>query len=153
MDVILFTRGSGEITIRNLPAGASSQDFQDAMQNAIDSGKATDAPQIIDDTIPPTDRSFRGAWIHNGGIVEIDMPKARIIHATRIVQAQAAEIARLKVEERVERLKGNTAQANAHATTVVALEALDLNVLATQIANAPNPAALSAVFPSNVPRL
>ncbi len=80
------------------------------------------------------------------------MPKARDIHADRMGVAHAAEIARLKIEERRERLKGNTSQADAHAATVTALEALNLNALATQIANAPNPTALSAIWPANVPR-
>ncbi len=79
------------------------------------------------------------------------MPKARNIHAERMGAAQAAEIARLKVEERKERLKSNTAKADAHAATITALEALDLNVLATQIAAAPNPTALSAIWPADVP--
>ena len=69
-----------------------------------------------------------------------------------IAAAQAAEIARLKVEERKERLSSNTAQADSHAATITALEALDLNVLATQIAAVPNATALSAIWPVNVPR-
>ena len=107
--------------------------------------------RIIDDTTLPT-RTFRNAWRQSGVIVSVDMPLAREIHAGRIAQAQVAEIARLKVEERKERLKGNTAQADAHAATATALEALDLNVLATQIGAAPNPTALSAIWPANVPR-
>ena len=80
------------------------------------------------------------------------MPLAREIHAGRIARAQVAEIARLKVEERKERLKGKTTQADAHAATIIALEALDLNVLATQISAAPNPTALNSIWPVGVPR-
>ena len=152
MNVIIFSRGSGEVTVRNMPAGASDQDFQDAMQDAVNSGKAADIPEIVADTTLLADRNFRVAWRRSGSVVSVDMSLARDIHAGRIATAQVAEIARLKVEERKERLKGNTAQADAHAATVTALEALDLNVLAAQIANAPNPTALSAIWPANVPR-
>ncbi len=88
----------------------------------------------------------------DGSKIVVNMPAARGIHAGRIAVAQAAEIARLKVEERKERLSSNTAKADAHAATVTALEALDLNVLAMQIAAAPNPTALSAIWPAQVPR-
>lgn len=99
------------------------------------------------------DRDFRNALEKPGlGPPTVNMPKAREIHADRIALTQATEIARLKIEERKERLKGNTAQADSHAATITALEALDLNVLATQIANAPNLTALSAIWPANVPR-
>ena len=88
----------------------------------------------------------------DGAKIVVNMPAARSVHAGRVAVAQAAEIARLKVEERAERLKSNTAKANAHAATITALEALDLNVLATQIGAAPNATALSAIWPVNVPR-
>ncbi len=149
---IIFTRSNGEITVRNLLPGAMAQDFTNAIQHAIDSGKAVDTPVVVDQTDIPADRIFRNAWRRSGGTVLVDMPLARDIHAGRIATAQVAEIARLKVEERKERLKGNMVKANAHAATVTALEALDLNVLAMQIANAPNPIALSAIWPANIPR-
>ena len=88
----------------------------------------------------------------DGAEIAVNMSSARDIHAGRMARAQATEIARLKVEERVERLKGSTAQANVHAAMITALEALNLNVLATRIAAASNPTALSAIWPANVPR-
>ncbi len=86
------------------------------------------------------------------GKIEIDMPRARALHAKRIAAAWAAETARLKVAERGARLAGNSAQADQHAATVTALEALDLSGLATQIADATNPTALKASWPAQVPR-
>jgi len=109
--------------------------------------------EVMEFALLPSSREFRNAWEKPGlGVPTVAMAKAREIHAERIAIAQAAEIARLKVEERKERLKSNTAQADAHAATITALEALDLNVLATQIAAAPNPTALSAIWPVDVPR-
>ncbi len=149
---IVFTRSDGAITVRHLPSGASPQDFTDAIQHAIDSGEAVNIPIAVDQTAMPTVRTFRNAWRQSNGAVSVDMPTARGIHAEHIARAHAAEIARVKTEERSERLKGNTTKADAHAATVTALEALDLNVLAMQIANAPNPTALKAVWPMDVPR-
>ncbi len=88
----------------------------------------------------------------DGTKIVVNMPKAREVHAGRIAVAQVAKIARLKVKERRGHLQGNTAQADSHAATVTVLEALDLNALATRIANAPNPTALLAIWPTDVPR-
>ena len=119
-------------------------------------------PAILESTeqaISDDEFSFHGSRATGNALkwdgikIVVDMPAARGIHADHMANAQVAEIARLRVEERKERLKGNTTQADTHAATVVALEALDLNALATQIAAAPNPTALSAIWPANVPRL
>ncbi len=125
---------------------------------AIADVQAKDVPfdatniEVIEIALLPN-REFRDAWEKMGiGTPVVNMPTAREIHAERIAIAQAAEIARLKVEERKERLKSNTTQADNHAATITALEALDLNVLATQIAAAANPTALSAIWPVLIPR-
>lgn len=112
---------------------------------------------IVDMTdLPSKADGFFDAWERDltpgPNVISVNMPKARAIHAGRLGEAQGVEIARLKVEERRERLKGNTAQANAHAAIATALEALDLNQLATRIATAPNSVALSAVWPAQLPR-
>jgi len=151
MDVIVFTRADGNLTVRNLPLGATDQDFARAIQHAIDSGKAADMPIRGNETIRPVDHTFRNAWMITDGSISTDMSKAREIHADHIVNAQTIQMARLKVEERKERLRGNIAQADQHAADTTALEALDLNVLATRIANAATPQALKAIWPAKVP--
>ena len=125
-----------------------------AMQFLVDKDVQADATDvaIVDETSLPSTREFRNAWETVSGAIEVNMPKARDIHGERMAVAHANEIAVLKVEERKERLKGNTAKADAHAATGTALEALDLNVLATRIGNANNPTALSAIWPSDVPK-
>lgn len=112
--------------------------------------QVTTTREIAETDIP--NDFFQGAWRDDGLTLSTDMAKARDIHADRIAVAQAAEIARLKVEERKERLKSNTTKADDHAATIIALEALNLNVLATQIAVAPNPTALKAIWPAQVPK-
>ena len=124
---------------------------QHILDNLVPVQNPTATARIEDVTFPP-DKQFRKAWRAQPGIIVEDMPVSREVHAERIAVAQVVEIARLKVEERKERIKGNTAQADTHAATVTALEVLDLNVLATQIAAAPNPAALKAIWPAQLPR-
>ncbi len=153
---IRYTRPDGGVSVI-VPAPEFVARFN-TEDDAFEAIKARSVPATatsiveIDVANLPPNREFRNAWRVSGGSVDVDMPLARGVHAERIANAQVAEIARLKVEERKERLKGNTSQADTHATTVTALEALDLNVLATQIGAAPNPKALSAIWPANMPR-
>ena len=116
-----------------------------------DQAQVTSAREI-DRADLPNNPEFKDAWEDDGQKIAVNMPIAREIHANHIARALIAEIARLKVKEREERINGNTAQADTHASTITALEALNLNVLAMQIANASNPTALSAIWPANMPR-
>ena len=102
----------------------------------------------------PADRTYRDAWTDDlpGNQIDIDMPKARIIHGEHITAAQVAEMTRLKRDEPRERLKGNATLADRYVTDLVALGALDLDVTATQIAAASNITALAAVWPALLPR-
>ena len=148
--IIAITRSDGGVSIMRLVAGADPTE-------AVAKWEAVNGPAVssreIPDTVIPTDRTFRDAWQHGGTSIDVDMPKARAIHAEKIAVAQTAEIARLKPEERKERLMGNTAQANQHAADTTALEALNLGALATQIQNAATPNALKAIWPAKVPKL
>ena len=138
---------------RVLPNAPGAPDAQDIIAKwHPDHQAAVTGVREINDSDIPSLAAFKDGWRDDGVNITIDMPTARETHADHIAIAQAAEIARLKVEERKERLKSNTAQADDHAATVIALEALDLNVLATQIAAAPNTTALDAIWPAQVPR-
>ena len=156
MKKILFTRPDGGASIVHpAPDARLDTETEDEFVARI---AISDVPadalnvQIIEQSEVPTDRAYRNAWRQSAGVISVDMPAAREIHAGRIAIAQVAEIARLKIEERKERLKGNTSLADSHAATVTALEALDLNTLATQIAAVPNPTALLAIWPADVPQ-
>ena len=153
---IVYTQPNGRVSLVN-PAPeyvASFETEDEAMADLLIRDVPNDAvdAQIIDQTDVPTNREFRNAWKQSAGVFSVDMPQAREIHIEHILLAQNKEITRLKVEERRERLKNNTAKASDHAATIIALEALDFNVLATQITNADNPTALSAVWPALIPR-
>ena len=156
MKRIVYTRPDGGISIvnpsPNAPLATENEDEFIARILAKDVPADAVDVQIVEDTAVLSDRTFRNAWRQTAGVILVDLPAARAIHSERMANAQTAEIGRLKVEERRERLLGNTTQADQHATNLTALEALDLNALATQIQAAPNPTALSAVWPSLLPR-
>lgn len=158
---IVYSRPDGGISVVCPAPGRIAELMAEGMTEdaAIVAIQAKSVPadainiEVMERALIPVSREFRNAWQKPGlGAPVINMVKAREIHAERIAVAQAAEIARLKIEERKERLKGNTAQADAHAATVTTLEALNLNALASQIAVTPTPEALKAVWPAKVPR-
>ena len=161
MKVIVYSRPDGGVSIVNPAPRHLAELIAIGMTEAeaIATIQAKDVPinatdvEVMEQALIPVSREFRNAWVKlEVGPPTINIPKAREIHAEHIATAQVAEIARLKIDERKERLKGSIAQADQHAADIVALEALDLNVLATQITAAPNPTALSAIWPANVPR-
>ncbi len=154
--VIVYERPDGGVTSvspapNNQQPGESDDDFLLRVIAEAVPPDATNVEIILRSNLPSSD--FHNAWVKTGiGPPTVDMVKAREIHAERIAVAQAADIAYLKVEERKERLRGNTTKADAHAATAVALEALNLNTLATQIGNAPNATALRAIWPAELRR-
>ena len=67
--------------------------------------------EIVDVASIPSDRYFRGAWRKNGVNVDIDMPKARDIHMSKIRSIRNKELERLDIEQ----LKGNDVAAQKQA--------------------------------------
>ena len=156
MTRIVFTRPGGKVTVAALtdefigkfPSEAAA--ITDFVATRLPPG-ASKIKTINENALP--NRDFRDAWKQDGaGGVVIDMPLARDIHIDRMAVAHENEIARIKVEERKERLRSNATQADNHAATRTALEALDLSALATRMANAGSTQALSAIWPNDVPR-
>lgn len=45
----------------------------------------------------PQDRTFREAWVYTGGRIVVDMPRARMIHLTRLRVARDAALTELDV--------------------------------------------------------
>ena len=156
MKIIVMARPDGTMFTRTPvephDTDAETEEEYLARLASVNKKGATRVADMDHAELPADHARFKAARRWNGTDVEIDMPKAREIHAEHIATAQAAEIARLKVEERKERLKGNTAKANDHAATIIALEALNLNALATQITAVPNPTALKAIWPALLPK-
>jgi len=76
MSKIIFTNSdggvsvvhpTGEVPINELPAKLGLTDYE-----------------IVDDSVIPTDRTFRNAWVKSGATVSEDLPKCKeIAHDTR----------------------------------------------------------------------
>ena len=86
MSKIIYTNLEGTVSII-IPVG----DVKNAVKD-VPSGLSY---EIVDDSVIPTDRSFRNAWKQNGKTIEIDMTKAKEIHKTNIRLARKEKLAEL----------------------------------------------------------
>ncbi|KKL98937.1 hypothetical protein LCGC14_1819420 [marine sediment metagenome] len=154
---IVFTRGEGSVSIVG-PAPEFVARFP-TEADALAAILAMDVPanaidvEIVDKATIPTDHWFRNAWTRavGGGPIDIDMAKARVIQAQKIEIARRLEIDLLRNEENKARLKGQTANADRHATDRTALEAMNFGAIAASITGAANPTALRAIWPAGLP--
>ena len=96
MSKIIFTNSKGIISVIHPISG----DANDAIKD-VPVGISTYS--IVEDSVIPTDRSFRDSWVGNGvgvstaTIVE-DMTKAKEIHKAKIRTARVDKFAALDVE-------------------------------------------------------
>ena len=91
MSKVIFTNSDGTVSIMTPIEGTA----EECAKRDLPSGTAY---EIVDDSVIPTDRSFRNAWKQNGKTIETDMAKAREIHKTNIRTARVAKFAELDVE-------------------------------------------------------
>lgn len=89
----------------------------------------------------PVNRELRAAWRHNGGAIVIDLPAAKVAFRERLAAA-------IETEE-TERQRQATRRALAGQAPVLA-RVVDTSTLATQVAAAPNLAALKALWPNGL---
>ena len=89
MSKIIYTNSDGTVSIIT-PAG----DVNDAIKD-VPSGLSY---EIVEDSVIPTDRSFRNAWKQNSKTIETDMTKAKEIHKTNIRTARETKLAELDIE-------------------------------------------------------
>ena len=146
--LIVYSRTDGGVSVVSV---APSNDEDAAI--AAEMGKTDVVPpsatnvEIMEQSILPP-REFRDAWEKLGaGAPTINMPKARIIHAGRINAAKTKAVTMLQRRADEATLEGRTADATKAANDKAAVEGLNLTTIATQIAGAPNPVALSAIWP------
>ena len=90
MSKIIFTQSNGIVAVINPISG----DANDAIKD-VPSGFAY---EIVDDSVIPTDRSFRNAWVQDSKTIKTDMAKAREIHKTNIRNARVSKLAELDIE-------------------------------------------------------
>ena len=89
MSKIIYTNSDGTVSII-IPAG----DVNDAIKD-VPSGLSY---EIVENSVIPTDRSFRNAWKQNSKTIETDMTKAKEIHKTNIRTARVPKLAELDIE-------------------------------------------------------
>ena len=89
MSKIIYTNSDGTVSIIN-PTG----DVNDAIKD-VPSGLSY---EIVEDSVIPTDRTFRNAWKQNSKTIETDMAKAREIHKNNIRNARTLKLAELDIE-------------------------------------------------------
>ena len=89
MSRIIYTNSDGTVSIIT-PAG----DVNDAIKDDP-SGLSY---EIVEDSVIPTDRSFRNAWKQNSKTIETDMTKAKEIHKDKIRIARTPKLAELDIE-------------------------------------------------------
>ena len=108
MSKVIFTQSNGIISVMTPilteinPATGVEFTIQEIIEkDLIPTGITTYS--IVDDSIIPTDRAFRGAWVGNGvglstaTIVE-DMTKAKEIHKNNIRQKREGKLKELDVD-------------------------------------------------------
>lgn len=99
---IIYTRPDGGVSIIG-PAPEFIAGFDGTEDEALAFIQAKDVPADavdavqVDETIIPTDRTYRNAWRQAGGNISVDMPAARVIHANHI-EAAKRKLARDLIE-------------------------------------------------------
>ena len=91
MSKVIFTNSDGTVSIMTPIEGTA----EECAKRDLPDGTSY---EIVDDSVIPTDRSFRNAWKQNNKTIETDMSKAREIHKTNIREARVAKFAELDVE-------------------------------------------------------
>lgn len=144
MTKIIYTRPDGGVSVVS-PAPAFMAKFGSeelalaALRAKVVPSDATDVIEVDEGSIP-TDREFRDAWNHAGGVFGMDMPKARAIQEQRIDRAKR-NVAHDIIEREIlgENVAGDKA----------ALQAINVK---SAIDNAADIAALKAAWPPGLAR-
>ena len=89
MSKIIYTASNGTVSVIH-PTGDVSNAIKD-----VPSGKSY---KIVDDSVIPSDRSFRDAWVQDNETIKEDITKARELHKNRIRDARKPKLEALDVE-------------------------------------------------------
>lgn len=96
----------------------------------------------------PSDRTFRNAWAFGAGKIDVDMPRARVIHRARMEVIKNREQAVLRQEIIGLELFGKSATGEraVHVALDTAITNLDMAINSAQ-----NPTALKNIWPPLLP--
>jgi hypothetical protein len=105
---IVYETGEGGVAVL-IPAPECGLSIEEIAQKDVPS---LTAYEVVDASVIPSDRTFRGAWSKQGSAVTIDMPKARDIKRNIVRAEREAELARLDVEFMRALESGNVGEQN-----------------------------------------
>ena len=91
MSKVIFTNSDGTVSIMTPIEGTA----EECAKRDLPDGTSY---EIVDDSVIPTDRSFRNAWKQNSKTIETDMTKAKEIHKDKIRIARTPKLAELDIE-------------------------------------------------------
>lgn len=137
---IIYTRPDGGLSIVSVPA-----DTDEAITKAM-AVLPSDAlnAAVVDESVIPTDRTFRNAFKQNGSMVEHDMQKCREIHRDKLRQFRAPKLAALDTAYLLADERGDTVEKQRVAQQKQALRDVTAD---TAIDSARTPEELKAVMP------
>ena len=102
MSKIIYTQENGVIAVVH-PTDLSLEEMtiEQIAQKVVPVGISTYS--IVEDSVVPTDRSFRNSWVGvgigtTGGTITEDMSKAKELHKTNIRRARADKFTALDIE-------------------------------------------------------
>ena len=90
MSKIIYTDSDGTVSVIHPTKG----DVNNAIKD-VPSGKSY---KIVDDSVVPSDRSFRDAWVQDNETIKEDITKARELHKNRIRDARKPKLESLDIE-------------------------------------------------------
>jgi len=105
--IIYSTADNGIVIL--IPAPECGLTIQEMAAKDVPAGTAF---EIVDVSVIPSDRIFRGAWEKQANTVNVNMPKARDIKRNMIRAERAIELARLDVEFMRALENGNVGEQN-----------------------------------------
>lgn len=159
MKVIAYQRPDGGVSIVNPTPQRIAELIASGMteDEAVADTQAKDVPadasniEVMDRSLIPASREFRDAWEKSSvGPPTINMSKARVIHARKVIAARAKAVTVLQRRADEASLEGRTADATQAANDKAAVEGLNLTTIAAQISGAADPTALSTIWPAKL---
>ena len=137
MSKIIYTQSDGTVAVIHPVNGDASKAIKDVPEGV--------AYEIVEDSVVPTDRTFRSAWVQESKTIKTDMSKAKDEHRKNIRRARKLKFPDLDVEY------NKLAEASADTSAVVAKkQALRDAPADSAIEAASNEAALKAQWNTSI---
>ena len=90
MSKIIYTQSNVTVAVIPPANGDASKAIKDVPEGV--------AYEIVDDSVVPTDRSFRNAWVQENKTIKTDMTKAKNLHRENIRNSRKYKFPKLDAE-------------------------------------------------------